>query len=509
MKPQLHNIKRIGSGLLWVGPNLLGFAAFTLFPLLFSLYMAFTNWDLTRHNALMAQQLGEQYEGPRIVGLANFVHLFQSPRFGEYLGNTLFLMLAIPFNIAASLTLAILLSKPMFGKASGTAKHVRIILAGFVGVFGLGVLIMLGLRIEATIILFCTVLTLVLALGMAGGSTLYRTLFYLPHFTAGVAVYILWKRLYSLSGPINTTLAEPLHKATVITNSTPAILFAVAGGLFFIGAAAVLLWSLRAFARTWRDGELGTGALVIANTVACLPVVIAVAWWSGSAYGPLRIMPWLLVAGGAVALSVQIVSLRRRFTGRPVQTFDGFGSVLLSALIRLTIMMVLMGLGAFICQLPLHAAGRDGLQPPDWLNQHTWAKPAIMVMGFWAALGSNNMLLYLAGLSNVPPELYEAADIDGASGLQRFWHVTWPQLAPTTFFIFIMSVIGGLQGGFDAARVLTEGGAGTTTLSYFIYTSAFVDLGLGYGSAIAWVLFALVLVVTLFNWKIGNTYVND
>src|SRR5439155_11876456 len=92
------------------------------------------------------------------------------------------------------------------------------------------------------------------------------------------------------------------------------------------------------------------------------------------------------------------------------------------------------------------------------------ARDALVIMGVWIAIGGNNMLLYLAALSNVPEELYEAADIDGASTWKRFWNVTWPQLAPTTFFIVVMSIIGGLQGGFETARVMTEGGpAGTTT----------------------------------------------
>jgi multiple sugar transport system permease protein len=152
-----------------------------------------------------------------------------------------------------------------------------------------------------------------------------------------------------------------------------------------------------------------------------------------------------------------------------------------------------------------------GFSAPGWHTSVTWAKPALMIMSFWAAIGSDNMLLYLAGLSNVPMELYEAADIDGASRFAKFWNVTWPQLAPTTFFIVIMSIIGGLQGGFDMARTMTDGGpaGATTTLSFFIYLEGFGVGRLGYASAIAWVLFLMVLVVTLLHWKFGNLYVND
>ena len=139
------------------------------------------------------------------------------------------------------------------------------------------------------------------------------------------------------------------------------------------------------------------------------------------------------------------------------------------------------------------------------------ARDAIIIMGIWTAVGGNNMLLYLAALTNVPQELSEAAELDGAGPWQVFRNVTWPQLAPTTFFIVVMSFIGGLQGGFEQARVMTAGGpAGTTTtLAYHIYTKAFEEFQIGYASAVSWVLFALVFAATAINWKFGNRYTND
>ncbi len=174
-------------------------------------------------------------------------------------------------------------------------------------------------------------------------------------------------------------------------------------------------------------------------------------------------------------------------------------------------LFVLLGFSRVINALPAMAAADGGLQPPEWITDANWAKPSLMLMGFWAAVGSNNMLLYLAGLSNVPGELYEAADIDGAGRFGKFWNITWPQLAPVTFFIVVMSVIGGLQGGFEMVKTMTNGGPreSTSVLSFYIYQQAF-ELGrLGYASAVTWTLFALVLAVTLFNWKFGNRYVND
>ena len=134
------------------------------------------------------------------------------------------------------------------------------------------------------------------------------------------------------------------------------------------------------------------------------------------------------------------------------------------------------------------------------------AREAIMIMGFWMGIGGNNMILYIAAISNIPSELYEAAEVDGAGSFGKFIHITWPQVAPTTFFIAIMATIGGLQGGFANARIMTGGGpAGTTTtLAYYIYTAGFGELRFGYASSIAWVMFAVIFSLTLVNWKYGN-----
>ena len=150
--------------------------------------------------------------------------------------------------------------------------------------------------------------------------------------------------------------------------------------------------------------------------------------------------------------------------------------------------------------------GWCGIEGPDWLTDYYWAKPALMLMNLWGAMGGTNMLLYLAGLQGIPQELYEAAEVDGANRFQRFWKITVPMLAPTNFFIFTMSVIGGFQGGFDAAYVMTDGGpaGATTTLSYYIYNHAFVYFNMGYAAAIALVLSVLVFLITALNWKFGR-----
>ncbi|KKM82718.1 hypothetical protein LCGC14_1316690 [marine sediment metagenome] len=151
-----------------------------------------------------------------------------------------------------------------------------------------------------------------------------------------------------------------------------------------------------------------------------------------------------------------------------------------------------------------------GLEGPAWLVHTAWAKPALIIMGLWTGMGGRSMLLYLAALQSIDPTLYEAASIDGAGPWRKFRNVTWPMLSPTTFFIFIMSVIGGFQTGFQQAYVMTKGGpaGATTTLSYYIFTEAFVELSMGYASAVAWFLFLLVFAVTLVNWRFGGKLVH-
>ena len=166
---------------------------------------------------------------------------------------------------------------------------------------------------------------------------------------------------------------------------------------------------------------------------------------------------------------------------------------------------------------PITAAGM-----PDWLQQAlhmpAWlialglpaevylAKPALILMGVWTGIGGGTMLLYLAALAGVPTDLYEAAEIDGAGRWRRFWDITWPMIAPTTFFIVVMGVIGGLQGGFEMAYLMTSGGPdeSTRTVGYYIFVKAFQDFEFGYAAAISCVLFATISAVTWLNWRVGN-----
>jgi len=172
-----------------------------------------------------------------------------------------------------------------------------------------------------------------------------------------------------------------------------------------------------------------------------------------------------------------------------------------------------------------YVLSKAGVQGPSWLSGGLelkwleklgispmcyWSKIALMIMGLWNGAGGYNMILYLAGLQGINPELYEAADVDGATAWHKFHHITWPMLSPTTFFIFIMSLIGGFQGGFEAAYVMTEGGpaGSTTTISYEIFNQLYVKSQAGYASSIAWFLFAVVFILTMASWRYGGRVVH-
>jgi len=144
-----------------------------------------------------------------------------------------------------------------------------------------------------------------------------------------------------------------------------------------------------------------------------------------------------------------------------------------------------------------------------WLISASWAKPSLMIMGLWVMMGGYNMILFLAALQGVPRELYEAAEIDGAGSWERFWSITWPMISPTTFFVTVMAVIGGFQGGFMQAYIMTNGGPAysTTTLEYLIYNHLYSWHNVGYAAAIAWFVFIVVFVVTMINWRFGGKLV--
>lgn len=149
------------------------------------------------------------------------------------------------------------------------------------------------------------------------------------------------------------------------------------------------------------------------------------------------------------------------------------------------------------------------LPEPNWLLEARWSKPALIIMAMWGA-GGAGMLVFLAGLQGVPDQLYEVAELDGAGRLQKFLNITLPMLTPTIYFNLIMGIIGSMK-VFMSAYVLTNGtgGADKSLLFYVLhlYTKAFVDQEMGYASALAWILFVIILMLTLLVIRSSTAWV--
>lgn len=145
--------------------------------------------------------------------------------------------------------------------------------------------------------------------------------------------------------------------------------------------------------------------------------------------------------------------------------------------------------------------GLFGINPINWLNDPSAAMFALIVMGVWKTFGIN-MILFSAGLQAIPEHYYEAAEIDGANQWTKFWNITIPLLAPTTFFIMVMSIISSFQ-VFDIVYVLTSGGplGSTKVLVFYVYEHAFKFFDMGYASAASYVLFLILFILTLAQVK--------
>lgn len=152
------------------------------------------------------------------------------------------------------------------------------------------------------------------------------------------------------------------------------------------------------------------------------------------------------------------------------------------------------------------ALGWVGVPAYGWLSDERLVVPAFVFMALWGIGG--NMVIYLAGLQNIPRELYEAAELDGAGATRRFFHVTLPLLTPVIFFNMIMAVIGSFQ-IFTQAFIMTKGGPNDASMFYMLYlfNNAFRYFKMGYASAMAWILFLIILVLTLIQFAIARKWV--
>jgi multiple sugar transport system permease protein len=158
-----------------------------------------------------------------------------------------------------------------------------------------------------------------------------------------------------------------------------------------------------------------------------------------------------------------------------------------------------------LINIALHAIGIA--HPPGWLTDAHWSMPALVLMSLWSI--GNTVIIFLAGLQDVPRELYEAASIDGATALRKAWHVTLPLISPIIFFNLIIGIIGTLQ-VFVLPFIMTQGGPARSTYFYtmYLYDNAFSYLKMGYANAMAWVQLLIVLALTALAAWSGKKWVH-
>ena len=148
-----------------------------------------------------------------------------------------------------------------------------------------------------------------------------------------------------------------------------------------------------------------------------------------------------------------------------------------------------------------------GLKGPLWLQDENWSKLSLVIMSTWS-IGGGRMLVFLAALQNVNPNLYEALKLDGGNDLQCFWHITLPLISPVIFLWSVIEVIASMQ-IFTEAFIMTKGGPLESTLFYnlYLYNQAFENFNMGYASALAWILLVITLIITLAQFRLSKKYV--
>jgi multiple sugar transport system permease protein len=218
-------------------------------------------------------------------------------------------------------------------------------------------------------------------------------------------------------------------------------------------------------------------------------------------YYTLLSVPLFMVAGLGLSLLLNL-RLRGMYAFRTILYLPSVLSGVAVAVLWLTLLNPDLGAVNWLLR------GLGVANPPRWLSSPTWAIPSVVLMGLWGVGGG--AIIYLAGLQNIPPQLYEAAEIDGAGPWQRFVHVTLPLLTPTLFFSLITGLIGAFQ-VFEAGFVLggSRGGRSGALMFYLLnlWNEGFRNGRMGYASALAWVLVFLAAIVILVTFRTSDRWV--
>lgn len=202
---------------------------------------------------------------------------------------------------------------------------------------------------------------------------------------------------------------------------------------------------------------------------------------------------------GSIALGLLVaIGLNRKMPGLALLRSLFFVPVIISLVAVALIASWMFNDNYGVINAALEAVGFEGV---PWLSSPVWAMPSLIITTLWIRIGFC-MVIYLAALQSIPVELYQAAQVDGATGWRQFRHITWPLLGPTTFLLLILNVIYSLH-VFDLIYVMTGGGPGSSTsvLVQYIYQMAFQESQMGYASAVGVVLYLMLLVFTVFQWR--------
>ena len=211
----------------------------------------------------------------------------------------------------------------------------------------------------------------------------------------------------------------------------------------------------------------------------------------------------------SVPLSVALGLVTAMLVNQALRGVVIFRSIFLLPYVTVTVALSLVWKWIYLPDIGLinSALGIIGIDGPAWLTSERWAMPGLIIMTVWKSFGYN-MVLFLAGLQNIPEHLYDAAKVDGATGWRRFLYITLPMLSPTTFFVVVISIISSFQ-VFDQALIMTNGGPGTatTTLVLYIYQVGFQSFKMGYAAAVALVLFAAIFIFTVVQFMFQRRWV--
>lgn len=450
-------------------PNLIGFLVFTLFPLLLSLGMAFTNWSL---------KPGQETD---LIGLRNFLDLLGVRALPGAAPHPWCAALYYAAALMVLASLVGLLWARLSGWAGGKWSSAAILVLGL-AMFGVGAVSRpLCQPLLAAGVVAVALGAFLLAKDEEDGWDLARGAWPGGGLILGGALLAgLHTSMWSAYEARDPRFWSYLYNTLFMMLGMP---FSILGSL------GLALLVSKEFPELTRNRKVAAGLGCLGAGMACM----AALWASG--YPNVAVLALFFWCIAALGLAFNVVSFRTIFY---LPTFT-------SGVALMVLWKALYNPDSGPINQMLHALlGTPMEELPKWLVSNTWAKPALVFMGVWTGIGGSGMLLYLSALSGVPVELTEAAAVDGADAWDRFRHVTWPSVAPTTFFILVMSIIGGLQGGFEQARVMTGGQYETTTLSYYIFNKGFQELDLGYGAATAWILFAMIFIATAINWRFGK-----